>query len=640
MRHRFFSTTYLRSSLLASCLWTLSCTPTPKDEVVVIRHEVSEVPAKLVGAAPSGPAIEYTVSFDNAAQHYISVRAIYPSAADSDVDLMLAVWTPGSYLVREYARHIEDLRVVDASGAELSARKTTKNRWTVHTGKTEGIVVEYKLYCRELSVRTNFVDADSAILNGAPTFLTMADGKPREHIVRLKLPEGFKVAISGLESPADNEFHASSYDELVDSPILAGRNLEIGEFTIEKVKHRLAHLGDSSQWDLQEALSDVEVLARAEIRFWQVLPYDHYDFLNVILGGGGGLEHLDSTLMLARPLGSRKSEDYKRWLGLVAHEFFHTWNVKRLRPKNLGPFDYEKENHTKSLWVAEGITSYYDDLLMRRAGLLSETEYLKRLSGQIKGLQTTEGRHVQSLSSASYNAWIKYYRRDENSGNTAISYYTKGAVVAFLLDVEIRKASSGAKSLDHLMRALYEKYAGETGYTPEEFRALASEIAGTDLSEFFAMAIDSTTELDYSGAEDYFGLKLTRPGQDEPTQDDKDDDAEEEEKEVPGWLGLSVANSVITKLTRKTPGYEAGLNVGDEIIALDGYRSRDLSKRLESYEPGQKVTITISRNGKLREMEATLGKKPDEAWKLAVRPARSGAQSGRANNWLSEYKDL
>jgi predicted metalloprotease with PDZ domain len=615
--------------------------PTPKH---ALEHSPTEIPK---GTDAVGEATQYELSFEDAAHHYISVRALFPAPADSDVELSMAVWTPGSYLVREYARHIEELQFVTAEGRLLPAQKSSKNRWQVHTGSSKGLIAEYKLYCRELSVRTNFVDADSAVLNGAPTFLTMVEESPRKHEVKLNLPEGWKSAVSGLdplEAKIENHFTAKSYDELVDSPIVAGRDLVIGEFEITDVPHRLVHLGDSSQWDLEETLADVTILAKAAARFWKILPYKRYDFLNVILGGGGGLEHLDSTLMLSGSFSTRTESGYKRWLGLVAHEFFHTWNVKRLRPASLGPFDYENENYTQSLWIAEGITSYYDDLLLRRSGLLDEEEYLERLGDQIKALQQTPGRLVQSLSSASFDSWIKYYRHDENSINTAISYYTKGAVVAFLLDARIRSARGGTKSLDDLMRLLYERYSGERGYTPEEFVATANEVSGIDMSDFFARALDSTQELDYQPALAYFGLELSDA---ESVAKEKEEaqaktDEEDADKEDPGgWLGATMSKDRVRSVKRGTPAFDAGLNANDEILAINGYRLRTgLDDLLENFRPDQEVTITISRGGRLRELKAKLATEPEGLWVLSESDRQTGLQAIRFRQWIEEYDDL
>ncbi len=621
--------------LVSSCQPTSEPTPTQ-----ALTHAPTEIPR---GVSEVGDAVQYQVAFEEATHHYISVRAIFPAPADSDVELSMAVWTPGSYLVREYARHIEELQFVDPAGKILPFEKTTKNRWRVHTGESRGLIAEYKLYCNELSVRTNFVDADNAVLNGAPTFLTMVEDQARAHEVVLTTPKNWKSAVSALDAPSSgaiNHFVAKSYDELVDSPILAGTELEIQSFKIEEVPHRIVHLGDSSQWDLEEVLVDLTRLAEVEARFWGALPYERYDFLNVILGGGGGLEHLDSTLMLSGRFSTSSEKDYKRWLGLVAHEFFHTWNVKRLRPASLGPFDYENENYTRSLWVAEGITSYYDYLLLRRAGLLDEEEYLEKLSGQIKSLQETPGRLVQSLSSASFDSWIKYYRHDENSLNTSISYYTKGAVVAFLLDAAIRSARGGTKSLDDLMRLLYQRYSGDKGYTPEEFVAAANEVAGVDMAAFLSAAIDHRAELDYRPALNYYGLELSDAESVAKAKEDKKSEAgtEDEEEDKPGgWLGLIMRGDHVKNVKRGTPAFTSGFNAGDEILAVNGYRVGDgLDALLDNFQPGQEVRVTVSRRGRLRELQATLGEEPDGLWTLSESDKQSGIQGLRFRQWIAE----
>jgi predicted metalloprotease with PDZ domain len=318
----------------------------------------------------------------------------------------------------------------------------------------------------------------------------------------------------------------------------------------------------------------------------------------------------------------------------VSHEYFHAWNVKRFRPQALGPFDYENEVYTKSLWVGEGVTSYYDDLQLRRAGLYTDEQYLKALSGQIESLQTTPGRGVRAVEEASYDAWIKHYRRDENTPNSTISYYTKGALVAFLLDVEIRRASDGDESLDDMMRMGFELYSGETGYTPIEFRALASEIAGKDLSGWFEKALETTEELDYEPALDWYGLAFK-----DPDAKKKDDDAADDP--TPGWLGATTRSSggrlLVSGVERDTPAFDHGLNVGDEILAIDDYRVEpaEWSDRLKQYAPGDDVELLIARRDRLRRLPVTLGEKPKNHWQLEISPTATDAQKKHLLAWLS-----
>lgn len=594
-----------------------------------VRHEPAEP------RIPEGPTVEHTLRFPAPHTHYVEVESIFPAGGDA-LEISMAVWTPGSYLVREYSRHVEDFRASTVDGAPLTARKVRKNRWRIDAGGAERVVVRYRLYAREMTVRTNFVDADLAVLNGAPTFFRVADDAERAHDVLLELPEGWAHAVTGLRAHEDGKpahFVAANYDELVDSPIVAGTP-KLSELTVEGAPHLLAHFGELSAWDVDKSARDVATLAREQIRFWGVIPYERYVFLNLAVGGGGGLEHLDSTLLVIGPLATQSEDDYHDWLGLVSHEFFHTWNIKRLRPKELGPFDYENENYTRSLWIAEGITSYYDDLFLRRAGLIDRDTYLERLSKNIERLQTRPGRAVQSLSRSSYDAWIKHYRPDENSVNTAISYYTKGAVVGFLLDAEIRRLSQGRRSLDDVMRLAYERYSGESGYTPEEFRALASEVAGADLSSFFARTVDSTEELDYQPALDFFGLELDRGDAGEAGGD--------EDEERAGWLGVDTRGDeriVVRRVERGTPAHAAGLNVDDEIIAIDGFRVRDLGELLKAHRPGDEVSLTIARRGTLRTLPVTLGEEPTQTFALKVVGDASIVAQKNLEAWLDDGGD-
>jgi predicted metalloprotease with PDZ domain len=420
-------------------------------------------------------------------------------------------------------------------------------------------------------------------------------------------------------------FRAPDFDTLVDSPILAG-NPAVYPFEVAGRPHLLANEGEAGVWDGPRSARDVQRIVETQVAFWGGAPYDRYAFLNVLAEAGGGLEHKGATLLLTSRWRTGTRDGYLGWLGLVSHEFFHTWNVKRLRPVELGPFDYDTEVYTTSLWVSEGFTDYYGDLLVRRAGLSTREEYLRELSRQITNLQTTPGRLVTSLASSSYDAWIKAYRPDENSDNTTISYYTKGAVVAFLLDARIRAATGGRRSLDDVMRAAYARYAGPRGFTAAEFRRTASEVAGENLDNWFAQAVDATGELDYQPSLDWFGLQFKVP-----------DPAASPPR---GWLGARTraddGRLIVREVPRGTPAFDAGVNAEDEILAIDDFRVRagQWEARLQNYPPGRRVTLLVSRRDVLRRLEVTLGEEPAEAWDLAVRAEATPDQAARLTAWL------
>jgi predicted metalloprotease with PDZ domain len=577
-------------------------------------------------AQTSGEPIRYTLSFPAPQTHYVEVSAEIPTAGRNDVELMMAVWTPGSYLVREYSRHVEGVTAVTPDGQTRPVTKSDKNRWRIQTGGAPAVTVKYRVYGREMSVRTNWIDAGFALINGAPTFMTMPDGLARPHEVTVNLARGWQRAMSGLsEAGSPNRFRAPDFDTLVDSPLLLG-NPTVHEFTVDGKKHYLVNEGEAGLFDGVKAAKDLETLVQEQRRFWGSLPYEKYLFLNVLTGNepGGGLEHLNSTVLITSRFTTRTRRTYLAWLELASHEFFHAWNVKRLRPVELGPFDYENEVHTKSLWIAEGVTDYYGELLVHRAGLSSRDEYLDNLSTHIEVVQTAPGRLIQSAELASFDAWIKYYRPDENSVNTSISYYEKGLVIAFVLDAKIRKATGGSRSFDDVMRSAYQKFAGSRGFTPEDFRVIAEQVAGTSLKTFWDTAITGTAELDFNEALEVYGLRF-RPAGTPSTR---------------AYLGANTRNDagrlIVTQVRRGTPAYDAGLNVDDEIIAIDDFRVRadQLALRLEQYKPEDKIALLVARREQLHRLDVRLGVEPPRQWRLEIGPNATESQARARDKWL------
>ena len=582
-------------------------------------------------AQPPEP-IAYTLRFPEPHTHYVTVDAQVPTGGRPEVELMMAVWTPGSYLVREYARHVEAVSARTPGGEPLPVAKSRKNRWRAATGGADAVVVSYRVYGREMSVRTNWIEADFAMLNGAPTFLTLADDDvARPHDIVLELPADWGGTATGLAphpGGAPHAWRAPDFDTLVDSPIVAG-NPTVHPFTVAGVPHELVNVGESGVWDGPRSAEDTERITRELHRMWGLMPYDRYAFLNMITEAGGGLEHGNSTLLMTSRWTTSSRPRYLRWLGLVSHELFHAWNGKRLRPVELGPFDYEAEVHTESLWVVEGLTSYYADLAVHRAGLSTEAEYLASLSRQIRGLQTTPGREVQPVSLASWDAWIKFYRADENSRNTSVSYYTKGAVVGFLLDMRVRAATGGAKSLDDVLRAAYARYSGARGFMPNEFRATAEAVAGEPLSGWFAHALDSTAELDYAEALDWLGLTF---GEDPEQDEDGNED---------GWIGVVTRNAggrlLVAQVPRDTPAHAAGFNVDDEILAIGGHRvlPPEWNARIAQAGAGARLDVLVARRGALRRIAVETAPPPGRRWELRPVEEPTDAQTRNRKAWLS-----
>ena len=583
--------------------------------------------AALPVRAQQPDPIRYIVRIPAPATHYLEVEATYPTAGKPAIDLMMAVWTPGSYLVREFARHVEQVRAHDPSGRDLAIEKSRKNRWRVSTGGAKAVVLTYRVYANERLARTDWVDDSFALINGAATYITLVERAHRPHEVTLELPASWARTLTALPPAADKQPHhyrAPDYDTLVDSPIVAG-NPAVHQFTVDGVPHLLVNVGDTTGWDGARSARDAARIVQAARGLWGALPYERYLFFNVLTDSYDGIEHKGSTVLFADRRSTRTERAYYQWLQLVAHEFFHAWNVKRLRPVELGPFDYEHEVYTRSLWVAEGFSDYYAWLLVRRAGLASREETLADISRAIGSLQTTPGRLVQPLEDASYDAWIKAYRPDENSRNATVSYYTKGSLVGLLLDARIRKLTKGTRSLDDLMRQAYRRFSGERGYTPAEFRATASAVAGADLGDFFRQTVETAGELDYQEMLDWYGLQFT------PAAPDSAGAA---------WLGVDTRVSdgrlVVTGVRRDAPAWGSGLSAEDELIALDslGLENGDLDEALKQYRPGDQVSLLVSRLGELRRYLVTLGRAPVERWSLSIRPDATAEQRQRLTAWL------
>ncbi|HEX3528758.1 MAG TPA: PDZ domain-containing protein [Thermoanaerobaculia bacterium] len=593
----------------------------------------------LRGAALPDPLspIAYTVRFPAPQTHYVEIEALIPTDGEPDgdpnIELMMAVWTPGSYLVREFSRNVEDLSAASEAGAPLAVEKTRKNRWRIATGGTQRVRLRYRVYAHEMSVRTNFVDAGFAILNGAPTFITRAGAEHRPHDVRVELPAAWKEAVCALPSGSEGptSFRAADFDTLVDSPLYAG-NAAIHRFAVDGKPHLLVDEGEDALWDGARAAAEVERIVRAEAAFWGGLPYDRYVFFNLITEASGGLEHKNSCVLMTSRWRRHTRDGSIGWLALAAHELFHVWNVKRLRPQALGPFDYENEVYTRDLWIPEGLTSYYEEVLVHRAGLATRKETLKRLGKEIESLQTAPGRGVQTVEDASFDAWIKYYRQDENFANSGVSYYTKGGVIGFLLDAKIRHLTDGRASLDDVLRRAYARFSGAQGFRSDEFRALASEIAGSDLGPWLHSVLATTEELDYREALDWYGLRFT-----ESKKKDEDDDPDH-----PGWLGADIeaqgGRLLVTHVKKDTPAYAAGVNVGDEIVAVGDYRvpaTADAWKeRLKSYPPGTQDTLLVARRERLLRLPVTFAKEPHLAWRLEMDPKATPAQQAHLAAWL------
>lgn len=572
-------------------------------------------------------ATEYVVDVADARRHLLAVTARY-RVTGASLDLMLPAWTPGSYLVREYARHVQDLVAEGADGRALEVEKIEKATWRVATKGEAHITVRYAVYANDLTVRSAHADATHAYWNGACVFLYHAGQLKEPSLVTVAAPDGWKVT-TGLPSESSSgvfRFVAKTYDDLVDSPFEVGTH-ELIEFRALDKPHRIAIWGDCSRPRHELTADFAKIVEASAAIFDNALPYDDYSFLVLLAPNAyGGLEHKNSTTLLSSPFTFAPRKKYEDFLELVSHEFFHLWNVKRIRPEVLGPFDYQKENYTRALWMMEGITSYYDRLLLVRAGLISPRRFLTKLADDWAKMMATPGRKHHSLEEASFDSWIKHYRPDENTVNTSISYYLKGGIVATLFDLEIRRRSDGKKSLDDVMRLLWREFgARDVGFPEAQAQALFERATGVPLGDLFDTWVRSREEVDPKTALTAMGLELVS--------------GHDDDEGLQPWFGVnwSDAGLRVREVLQGSPAERAGLYPGDDVIALNGYQVRSestLRERIGLKKPNDVVELTLFRREKLHTVPVMLGERPVLKYEIRSLSEPTAAQKAAFVAWM------
>ncbi len=529
--------------------------------------------------------IEYTVSFIEPQAHYTEMEMKISNLKKKEIEIAMPVWAPGSYLIREFSKNVEGFNVSTSSGEVVGFTKVKKNTWRIKTAGQKEIIVRYRVYAFEVSVRTSFVDASHAFLSPTGIFMYIKDHLKEPSIVNIKPYKGWTKVSTGLEPIAGKPFsyYAKDYDWLFDSPIEIG-NQDTFEFEVAGVKHEFAMVGGGN-YDKKQLIEDVTKIVKEETSIFGENPNKRYVFIvHHYLNGGGGLEHLNSTVLGAKRNGYTDPEKYSSFLSLVAHEYFHLWNVKRLRPIALGPFDYDQENYTTDLWIAEGFTAYYDNMIIQRTRAITEREYLQLLETDINLIANLQGDKIQSVADASFDAWIKYYRPNENSSNSTVSYYNKGALLAVLLDLAIINNSNGERSLDNVLKNTYEEFfkKKQRGFTSQEFKQALEKELGSSLDDFYNNHVHGTQPLDYNKFLNYAGLELV----------------ERNTVEAPS-LGLVLNKNLVTKVQRNSPSWESGLNVNDEILAINGERLENIETQMKQVNVGDMLEILVNRDGVL-----------------------------------------
>jgi predicted metalloprotease with PDZ domain len=571
--------------------------------------------------------VRHKVSLTDPQAHLITVSTTFTAepgqSLPEPLEVAMPVWTPGSYLVREYARCVEGARA--SSSAEV--RKIRKNAWHITHGGAAEVTFSYELYCNDISVRTNHIDAAHLFLNGAPTF-TFATHEPAAGAeVTLDVPEGWKVATS-LKRAGSNPrvLVAKNYDELVDAPIHAGHE-QSRTFEVCGKQHEFAIWGEAKSANWDEVIRDTKTIIETEANMLGGLPYDDYTFIWLLSPKNrGGLEHEGSTALTIPPASFDDRRGYLDVMSLVAHEFLHLWNVKRIRPAGLTPYRYEQENYTRQLWWFEGGTSYFDWRILRLAGLCTVDEYLEHLGDEIARLEDTPGRALQSASEASFDAWIKLYRADENTINSTVSYYLKGEIICALLDVEMRARTKGERGLDHFLSELWRAFGKEGRPVPEDgLFEVFDRVAGVSMRDVLDPWVDGRGELPIDTTLAKMGLEVRR---------------DSNGRRGRGSLGVRLrttdGRAVIASVLRGRAAQKAGIDAGDEIVAVAGRRVENgkIDAALVGHGPGSTVEFVVARDGAMRTLQVTLDTPVQDRIKIGLAEGATPAQRNLLQAWL------
>ena len=596
-------------------------------------------------ARPVSPT-RYRITPIDPHAHLYEVQVSVDDPAAGGQSFRLPSWIPGSYLIREFARHFVAVRA-QCQGAAVNVRKTAKDTW--EAAACDGpLTLIAQVYAFDLSVRTAYLDGARGYFNGSAVFLCPEGREAAPCVVDIVAPpapfdQTWRVATTLPRQSAMphgfGTYRAASYEELIDHPVETSA-FALATFEVAGIAHEIAVAGRHDA-DLDRLSDDVRRICESQIALFGQAPFERYLFQVMAVGDGyGGLEHRSSTSLLCSRDDLPQSgmaaidDNYLNFLGLVSHEYFHAWNVKRIKPAAFTPYNLRAEGYTRQLWAFEGITSYYDDLMLARCNLISSDRYLELLARQITRVLGTPGRRLQSVADSSFDAWIKFYRQSENSINAEVSYYAKGAVVACALDLTLR--AEGRTTLDHLMRELWHRY-GEPGVgVPEEaIPALASELAGRDLGEFFARYVDGTDDPPLRELFALHGVLM----HERAARDAKDRGGTPASGNLPAsTLGLRLgAGDKIAAVIREGPAACAGLAAGDTLVAIDGVRfsPERLSTLLQRKPPGTRVEIHAFRRDELSRFELTLAAAPTEVCYFALDPDADPAAMARREAWLT-----
>ena len=579
--------------------------------------------------AHSQPAVFYRLSMPKPATHLFEVEIRIENHKTKILDLHMPAWRTGRYLLLDFSGGVQEFSAVDEKNNLLPYKKTDKDTWRIEQGSSKSVTARYKVYANEFNMRTRELNSEHAFVDPLSVFMYVDElkNKPLQLTV---VPFGDWKVTTGLDESdgAPFTFSAPTFEHFGDCPLEIGHQKDF-DFFVDGKRHIISIYGEGN-WNIDTLINDVTKIVIANKEFWGELPYKKFIFqIHCQPNAGGGTEHMNSTIMGVRPFIFSNPAAYKGFLGLISHEYFHTWNVKRLRPKAIAPYDFSKENYSEELWVSEGTTSYFDDLIILRAKFSDARSYLDKVGQMVTNERMRYGNTIQSVAEASFDAWIKYWRGRQNAQNAESDYYGKGSQVSLLLDLEIRQRSKNVHSLDDVMQAMFKRFTPTQGFTNADLQKTCEEFGGGSFREFFHDYVFSTVSLPWDQTLSYAGLEITR---------------RDSTKRIS--IGITTQDAGestrISGITPDSPGEKAGLEIYDEIVALNGYRVRtnDFYERISSMNAGDEIILTIFRNDRLKELKVQLGYSGTINYAVKKIASPTALQKAIYEEWLKESWDV
>lgn len=569
------------------------------------------------------PVIHYTLGMPKPSTHLLEVQIRAGALKSKTLDLHMPAWRTGRYFIFDFSGGVQEFSAFGDDGKQLAWKKTDKDTWRIERGSTSTVTVRYKVYANEFNQRTRELNSDHAFVDPAAVFMYVDELKNMPVELSI-LPYGTWHVTTGLDVVAGKQFtySAPSFEYFADCPIEIGNQYDV-EFVVDDKMHIISIYGEGN-WNADTLIRDFTKIILANKKFWGDLPYTKYLFLiHCQPNAGGGTEHINSTVMGAKPFIFSNPAAYNGFLGLVSHEFFHTWNVKQLRPKAFAPYDLSKESYSEELWISEGTTSYYDDLLLVRTGHRQAIEYLDLIAQMVSSDRARPGNSIQPLREASFDAWIKYWKRLQNSYKAESDYYAKGSHVSLLLDLEIRHRSKNAHSLDDVMRTMYKRFPLPKGFSNADFIKVCEEFAGNSMAKFFEHYLYGTAPLEWESILAHAGLEIS---------------VKDSMKKI--TLGITAHDAgdkiKITGVMPNSSAEKSGIEINDEIIALNGFRVRtaELNERISYLPAGDTVVLTLFRNDKIKEISVPLEYSGNAVYTVKKMAAPSDLQKSIYESWL------